>query len=227
MTSTFDVEQFLSTLVMSYKTSLVISEEKISIVIPGTAATIASLSYSKKTKKAELVIVTQQQVVVKPGTIDATEFFTAIKKAGRRPNVIGVLLYTTEQCQRQDEQEAIQAYIGYDNNLAHGTNLDNARTTANSNLKVKKVNLPQDKEYSRSSKPIFDGYVAGMPNKQKKLLNNLIGRVSKGLDDLLEYEIIVANDSISERTRSYNATMVELEKERVQQLNNDIRSLVF
>lgn len=223
MTSTFDVEQFLSTLAMSYKMTLVIPEEKTSVVIPRTCSSSCS-SCSKKTSKAKLTITIQQQVVVKPGTIDATEFFTAIKKAGKRPNIVGVLLYTTEQCQRQDEREAIQAYVGWDKNLAHGTNLDKARTTAKSYLKAEETS---SKEYSRSSKPTFNGYVAGMPNVQKRLLNNLIGRISKGLDDLLEHKTIATDNSVPDEIRSYHAKMVMLENERIQQLNNDIQNLGF
>ena len=156
--STFDIDSFLSTLAMGYAITVPSSEEEKTcvVVIPSTP----KKTYTKKVKvvAAESTSSTTNVVVepvVQPGTIDATEFFSLIKKAGRRPNVAGVLLYTTEQTQRQDERYAVEAYIGWDKKQVHGTNLDNARTAANRELKAGSL---KGKEYCRSSKPSPDGY---------------------------------------------------------------------
>jgi hypothetical protein len=224
--STFDIDGFLSTIAMSYAITVPsATPEKTSVVIPSpkkagkVKRTVKSTEASVRTA-ASIVA----EPVVKPGTIDAVGFFDAVKKAGRRPNPVGVFLYTTEQEQRQDERNAIQAYIGWNKNLPHGTNLDGARTAANCELKTGSF---QRKEYCRSSKPTFDGYVAGMPNEQKKQLSNLTGRVSKSIQDLVEHESIMNNESLPQGTRDHHSAMAKLEEERIQQLNDDIHNFGF
>ena len=222
--STFDIDSFLSTLAMSYAITAPSSDEKTCVVIPTKKA------YTRKVKMtvvAEPIVAEVSPVVkpvVQPGTVDATEFFALLKKAGRRPNTVGVLLYTTEHTQRQDERYAIEAYIGWDHKLLHGTNLDNARTAANRELRVGSLT---GKEYCRSSKPSLDGYVAGIPDGQKERLDNLMGRISRALDEVLEHESIANDEDLPQGTREHHSRMAKLENERILQLNGDIRNLGF
>jgi hypothetical protein len=228
-TTSFDVDMFLSTLTMSYAIEQQSLAEQEAVVIPGTPETIASLPKNKKEKTSKKesapIVAAAPIVVVQPGTIDAKGFFGAIKAAGKRPNAKGVPTFTNDIIQRQDEHDAVQAYIGWDNKLPHGTNLDKARTEANRSLR--NVFRKEYSEYSRSSKPTLTGYVAGMPNETKRRFENLQGRLSKALDDLMEHEAIVNDESLPAGTRQHHTAMVALEKERIQSINIDLRKMGF
>ena len=215
-----DFEQVVSNLTSSYMLSDNL-QEKEPVIIPGTEETIASLPKVRELSNEEPKKVIPV-VVIPVGSIDAKGFFDALKSAGKRPNAKGVPMFTNIATQRQDERDAVQAYIGWNSRLPHGTNLDKARTQANSELRSY-----VGKEYSRSSKPTIAGYVAGMPNETRKRVENLQGRLNKAIDDFSQYEAISKDESQPRGTRQHNMGLAAVERDRIRSINNDLRQMGF
>jgi hypothetical protein len=218
----FDIDMFLAGLSLSYNVdSSSFPKEDKSIIAPKKRGARAT----KKTEKAEVLPSSAPKHAhsgPKPGSINAKEFFAAINKAGKRQDDCGTMVYVSDQVKREDERFTVQSYIGWDTQLSHGTNLDRARLRAQQ--ETSKV-VPR--QYSRTLRPTFQGYVAGMPNETRKRLADLSGRLNKALDDLLLYEAASQDEDLPEDTRSHHAAMAKLEQERIDTINYDLRKLGF
>lgn len=155
----------------------------------------------------------------KPGTLDASGFWTALKNAGmrRHPETGKLLRHPTLIL--SDEKLAICAYVGYEWASPHGAQLEKARLRARFDLKPEKA-----KEHRRGVAPTIAGFVAGMPNLVDGHIANLLGREQQSLDLALGYERAEA-EAQSEHDKLILHGKALVERERLHVIRQDLISL--
>lgn len=125
---------------------------------------------------------------VKKGSINGKQFIEAIKNAGKRmtdkinemTGEVNRISIFQHSLQREDVVNAIHAYIGYDSRQNFGEQEARARQSA-----LREIHPVKAEEYKRCAiKPTIAGYVAGMPNAEKRLADNIQAKVALTIDEL-------------------------------------------
>ncbi len=112
--------------------------------------------------------------------VNASVFFDLLAKSGKRivtrkidGALVQVLLYRSDEDRVNDEKEAIRRYTGeYDLLDAHGSQLDRAKNRA----KFERMKVNVGMWNHAHGHPSVGGWVAGLPDEQKKNLDDLEGR---------------------------------------------------
>jgi hypothetical protein len=117
-------------------------------------------------------------------TLDAKGFLQAMLNAGRRTSEHGVR-FTDQREVRNDQIQAIHAYIGYDPSANFGAQEVAARAKANRELSGKPIVLGPSREEQRAASRSAAGFVAGMPLPSQRLLANLQARETAAVDALI------------------------------------------
>jgi hypothetical protein len=154
------------------------------------------------------------------GTLDAAGFIKALRNAGLRPNDKGIMRYTDSVNERSDQKYALAGFVGFSYSEPLGSQLDAARLAANRALRVKQT---QDQgEYDRNARNTMAGFVAGMPNCQRTLINNLLKR--EELAAMARDAAVAAsrNADLPEETRAYQAQCAALEQARLKAIRSDL-----
>lgn len=154
------------------------------------------------------------------GSLDAEGFMMAIRNAGKvqRSNENGILMTITDPTkERQDQIQAIAAFVGYDFGGAHGTQLDSARQRARFTLQP-----------ARDSKvrATVRGFVAGIPNGTEKAVRDLQARIRVATETMLDHEkeaVKFAEDTAEYATHMALATV---ESERIAHMRKDLSKIV-
>lgn len=168
-------------------------------------------------------------LTVKPGTIDAVAFIAAMRDAGNVGKTLesGKVLRVSSGDpikRRDDERNAIQAFVGYSNEV-HGVQVANATRKAQFDLRP---SLGRDK---RKADPTIRGYVAGANSPEVEL--------RKQIDDLAAREVKAA-EAMADLTRQAEECdaagdesgallargLFAMEIERVEVIRRDLEALI-
>lgn len=143
-----------------------------------------------------------------PGTIGAKAFVMMMNRAKSREEVI---------C-------AIAGYIGYTIGQDHGKQVFEANQRAKRELTPLKVTGPSREEI-RSAQRSAQGYVAGMPDNQRKMVRDLLGREQLAVDTRESHIRDSKDEKLSETERQLATGLAQLEEERLIQIRADIAKL--
>ncbi len=158
------------------------------------------------------------------GTLDAKGFILAMRNAGKRPNAAGVM--TRDQSKvREDEIQAIAAYVGYDIGGNFGSQEQAARAKANRELSKVPIQGPTREEQRNASKS-WAGYVHGMPDNQQRRLANLQARETEAVETFIQHVKDSRNHSRPMFERKVSIGMARIERERLETIREDIAGLV-
>ena len=103
------------------------------------------------------------------GTIDATQFLKGLAR-----------------CKDRDDQvKLIASFVGYDNTVLHGTQLDQARAKAHNMIRGVEA---AKTEYKHGASPSLGGYVAGMSDEIEKRRKDLKAREVHATSEMLYHE---------------------------------------
>jgi hypothetical protein len=156
--------------------------------------------------KAEINLKAAGPVLPKAGTIDAKGFFKMMRSASSREN----------------QMTAVAAYIGYDFAKDLGSQVFNATQRAKSEI----CPIDPNKVVSRAEKAQLSatvkGYVSGLPDGTRKLVQDLAGRERLAVDT--RKDLVTASQQ-SECTPEQRETLLAqalLEEERLVQIRADL-----
>lgn len=166
------------------------------------------------------MIIPQGCAIPKAGTLNAEQFWFALKNAGMRRHPETGKLIRHPTLIVPDEKLAIAGYIGYCFSDAHGKQLEAARFRARFDLKPEKGG----KEYRRGVAPTIAGFVAGCPSLVQKHIENLRGREDQALDLALGYEKAEA-EATTEHEKLLLHGKALVERERLHVIRQDLISL--
>lgn len=216
MSNTNILDSIVSSLVSSYN----VPEKQVLVRVeraPRKTRTVKAESAPKVTShKIPLATIP----VAAKGTLDAAGFLLAIRNAGKivRSNEAGIPIHLTDAAkERQDQIQAIAAFVGYDFGGAHGTQLDVARQKARFALKP-----AGDSKVSATVR----GFVSGMPNGTEKAVRDLQGRIRVATETMLDHEKTAGQ--FAEGTTEYvsHMAMATVESERIAHMRKDLSRIV-
>lgn len=153
------------------------------------------------------------------GSLDAEGFILALRGAGKihKANDKGVMVAMHDPNKAVlDQKIAIAAYLGYDLNKAHGTQLDQARQKAQFTLRPSKGD-------SRVAHTVA-GFVAGMPDSRAKQITDLQARIRVATETMLDLEK-EAEAATDETIRATKLTLATVESERIAHMRKDLARL--
>ena len=156
----------------------------------------------------------------------AKTFLAAMLKAGKR-TVEGKLVFQEREA-RNDQIQAISAFVGYDNRVLFGTQETAARATAYRILNGRsKVLAGPDRETQRRVDLSARGFVAGLPAPVQAKLANLQAQELVSAEALCQHE----KDSLDVVRGEYQCELskglVLVEQERLSAIREDIKRLTF
>ena len=152
----------------------------------------------------------QASVVSRPcvETLDAPSFVAAMRAAGMRAGK------RDENLVKSDEIKALQSFVGYAFGEPHGTQVDNAKRKA---LLAIKGTGPNVQKIS----PQKSGFVAGVPNEERKAQLNILGRLNASLQTCQDLRKLIANDPASPKLEE-RKMFLALEEARAAQIRLDM-----
>jgi hypothetical protein len=142
-------------------------------------------------------------------TLDAKGFLQAMLGAGRRLNDNGVR-WTDPREVRNDQIQAIHAFIGYDPYQSFGSQEVAARAKASRDLSSKPIVLGPSREEQRAASRSAAGFVAGLPIPSQRILANLKAREQAASDAMI--------DATSDEERAQHKGILEAIREAIAQL---------
>lgn len=207
------LDSIVSTLVSSYN----VPEKQVLVRVERKARTV-------KAEKAPQVTAHKIPLATIPvaakGTLDAMGFMMALRNAGKvqRSNESGILMTITDpKKEKEDQIQAIAAFVGYDFGGAHGTQLDSARQRARFTL--------QPAKGSKVAATVR-GFVAGMPNGTEKAVRDLQARIRVATETMLDHEKTASK--FAEDTAEYatHMALATVESERIAHMRKDLSKIV-
>lgn len=145
-------------------------------------------------------------MTVEPGSLEAKGFLMMMRSAKSR----------------EEKILAIQAYCGYDHRGVFGTQEMRAEAKAKAELRPIGTTGPsrqEKREASRSAK----GFVAGMPDNQRKIVMDLLAREKMAAEQRDEHvKIARTRKDLSWEERKLNLGLARLENERLASIRADI-----
>jgi hypothetical protein len=144
------------------------------------------------------------------GSLDARSFIITLRKAN----------------DRNEQIKAIHAFVGYDMAGDFGTQEAAARTKAQRELSGRPIQGMTRSE-SRAAARSMTGFVAGLPDDNKRTLANLRAREVAAVEAMLQHEKDAANVERGEAERILSAGLAEVERERLTQIRADIAAMGF
>ena len=138
------------------------------------------------------------------GSLDAKGFILATRKAKTRDEII----------------VAIAGFVGYDNRRDFGSQEMEAKLAAQRAMRPTPVtSVP----YQRTTVPSAAGYVAGMPDHQRRTLNDLLGREQLAAEKMAEHQKLARDEKLPLAERALNDGLAQVEKARLQQIREDLK----
>jgi hypothetical protein len=163
---------------------------------------VRSSSGNSPSSNGSVQAVTPVYFTTQPGTVDATGFMKAWRRAALR-----------------DEQiAAIQSFIGYDMGKTFAVNEYAARTAAQKALKPVAVGTAPVKVQGINK-------VQGIPDFTQRRINDLLGREQLAAAKLVEHELSAANLTEGSVEQLTALGMVEIERERLHAIRHDLKTL--
>ena len=152
----------------------------------------------------------QASVVSRPcvETLDAPSFVAAMRAAGMRAGK------RDENLVKSDEIKALQSFVGYAFGEPHGTQVDNAKRKALLAIKGTGPNV-------QKIPPQKSGFVAGVPNEERKAQLNILGRLNASLQTCQDLRKLIANDPASPKLEE-RKMFLALEEARAAQIRLDM-----
>lgn len=151
------------------------------------------------------------------GQIGPQEFLKSLALCGKRANDKGVMLFQGATVQRDDEMRLISSFIGWNPRELHGTQLENARREAH--LALKPVT---GKAFKRGVSATMAGFIAGLPDNQQKLIQDLLAREQIAAKAMVDHEMTIANTLPSNPAHILAKGLLTLEQERIAQIRKDL-----
>lgn len=151
------------------------------------------------------------------GTIDAVQFLKGLAPCGKRPNANGVMVYQNADIKRDDEMRLVSSYCGWNPRELHGVQLENA--TRKARLTLKPVT---GKEYKRGVSATMAGYIAGLPDHQQKLIQDLLAREQLAAKAIADHELTISNTQPTAQAHILAQGLLQLEVERLDQIRKDL-----
>lgn len=151
------------------------------------------------------------------GQIGPEEFLKSLSNCGKRPNNKGVLVFQGAKEQRDDEMRLVASYCGWDSRQLHGWNLENARRTAK--LAIKPVT---GASYKRGMSATMAGYIAGLPDNQQKLVQDLLAREQLAAKAIVDHQNTIANTSPTNPAHILAKGLLGVEEERLAHIRKDL-----
>lgn len=145
-----------------------------------------------------------------PGTLDARGYTTAIRRAK----------------DRFEAQCAVAAYIGYTMGQDHAAQVFAADQRAKLELRPmdpSKIVTRAEKAQAAAS---VRGYVAGMPNGERKVFQNLLGRERLAVDTRESLKLAASQPECTAAQREVLLAQALLEEERLVQIRKDLAALI-
>jgi len=172
---------------MSSKSSALLASAAAQFIVATTGQKLVKVERAAKAPKApkhvdsvtvgKPSIATSASPMVAKGSMTAAEFQIASRDAGRRDreNAAGIIVSVVDpSLVRGDEIKAIAAFVGYDYREPHGTQLDCAKRAALRGIRGVTA-LPEGASVHGASVTV-GGLVAGMPDAQRKIVQDLVAR---------------------------------------------------
>lgn len=158
------------------------------------------------------------------GMIDAPQFIAAMHDAGKVPKVLdnGTTLRVPSGDpikRRDDERSAIAAFIGYDPRLPHGVQVANATRRAQYQIK------PSMGSDRKVCDPTLSGFVAGMPNDVRRMVDDLQGREALAAEAMAGFDHSARNVT-DPAIRTLHEGLSMLESERIASIRADLAKLI-
>lgn len=155
----------------------------------------------------------------------AITFILAMRTAGKRM-VDGKLVFQ-EREMRNDQIQAIAAFIGYDNRALFGTQDTAARMLAQRLVSKVDVKAGPDRQAQRQSDLSAKGFVAGLPAPVAAKLADLKGREELAAAALIQHEKDGADVVRGEYQCELSRGLALVEAERLAVIREDIKRLTF
>lgn len=156
--------------------------------------------------KAEPNLKLAAPLLPQPGTVDGKGFMVLIRRAKSR----------------QEQIAAVSAYIGYTLSLDLAAQIFNATQRAKSELSP----IDPGKVVSRAEKASLAatvrGYVAGMPDGERKLMQDLMGRERLAVDTRNELERAANEPDCTPAQKEMLLAQAELEVERLAHIRAEL-----
>jgi hypothetical protein len=163
----------------------------------------------------------------------AKTFLSAMRNAGKRMVAEGEgeaalfpKLVFQERNVRNDQIQAISAFIGYDNREMFGTQETAARMLAMRILNPKHMMGP-DRETQKTADHSAKGFIAGLPSPVKSLVNDREARIVIAVETMTLHMRDADDTSRSESDRELSAALALVEQERVSAIRAEIASMTF
>lgn len=154
------------------------------------------------------------------GTIDAATFLKSLPSCGKRPNDKGVLVFQGAVVQREDEMRLVASFVGWSREL-HGTQLENARRAAQIALKPVAALTKSHRGASAS----LAGFVAGLPDNQQKLVQDLLAREQVAAKAIVTHTATINSTLPSNPQHVLALGLLAVEEERINQIRKDLIAL--
>lgn len=140
------------------------------------------------------------------GTYDAPSFIVAMRKAKDRNEMI----------------QAIAGYVGYDLSANFGSQELSAKMAA------QRAMVPVVAGKDRTARSTVAGYIAGLPDHNRKLIADLEGRERLAVDALADHvKQAISSENLGETEQAtYHETMAQVERERLANIRKDLSRLV-
>lgn len=154
------------------------------------------------------------------GTIGASEFLKGLPSCGKRPNDKGVMVFQGPTVQRDDEMRLVASFVGWSRDL-HGTQLENARRAAQIALKPVTALTKSHRGASAS----LAGFVAGLPDNQQKLVQDLLAREQVAAKAIVTHTGTINTTLPSNPAHVLAIGLLAVEEERLTQIRKDLSAL--
>jgi hypothetical protein len=158
------------------------------------------------------------------GTLSALEFIKALLHAGKRISDTGTP-YTDTTEVRNDSIKAIAGFIGWDPAQSFGSQEAIARMTAKRIISGKRLNGMSVAEERQHALSLPRRTPDAVPDSKAKRLFDLQGRATKAADNMIAFTRDSQDLSRSEYNRNLSLGLAQVERERLDQINEDISTL--
>jgi hypothetical protein len=154
-------------------------------------------------------------------TLDAKGFLQAMLTAGRRINDNGVR-FTDPREVRNDQIQAIHAFVGYNPRESFGGQEVAARAKAHRDLRGAPVVTGPSREEQRAASRSLAGYIAGLPDHKARRLADLKARETQAVDAMIAHVHAARDKARPMFDRKLSIGFARVEKDRLAAIRNDI-----
>lgn len=155
--------------------------------------------------------------------IDHVTFLSSLKKCGIRPLPNGGEDILSQLDVKNDQINLMRKYQGYNHGEPHGTQLDQWRRHAKTQISLQKGNIDLSDQIPAR---FLEGYVSGMPNDTKRSFLDLMGRLKIVSDK--KNAALALLDNVSSNVSDYRITQEKIKvfNKDIEEIGNKIEGLV-